>query len=167
MEAKYPCTARFHCPAAAEGLGHDGLDVDDPLVPAAGGLEARQRVDDQPSAGLGQRGPDTPVQYVLGGSPANELYTGAGCSASTFTAGCIAVIGNPPGAISNDAYLELTDAYGSLGADLEREGRPIGPNDLLIAATALTHSLTLVTHNTSEFSRVPGLKVEDWESMAG
>ena len=58
-------------------------------------------------------------------------------------------------------------AYGSLRADLEREGRPIGPNDLLIAATALTHSLTLVTHNTSEFSRVPGLKVEDWESTAG
>lgn len=56
------------------------------------------------------------------------------------------------------------DAYGSLRADLEREGRPIGPNDLLIAATALTHSLTLVTHNTSEFGRVPGLKVEDWES---
>jgi tRNA(fMet)-specific endonuclease VapC len=59
------------------------------------------------------------------------------------------------------------DAYGSLRADLEREGRPIGPNDLLIAATALSHSLTLVTHNTSEFSRVPGLKVEDWESTAG
>ena len=56
------------------------------------------------------------------------------------------------------------DAYGSLRADLERGGRPIGPNDLLIAATALTHSLTLVTHNLSEFARVPGLKVEDWES---
>lgn len=36
----------------------------------------------------------------------------------------------------------------------------------LIAATALTHDLTLVTHNVREFSRVVGLKVEDWESPA-
>lgn len=56
------------------------------------------------------------------------------------------------------------DVYGSIRADLEREGRPIGPNDLLIAATALAHSLTLVTHNTSEFNRVPGLSIADWES---
>jgi tRNA(fMet)-specific endonuclease VapC len=56
------------------------------------------------------------------------------------------------------------DAYGSLHADLERAGRPIGPNDLLIAATALAHDLTLVTHNISEFGRVPGLGVEDWEA---
>jgi len=56
------------------------------------------------------------------------------------------------------------DVYGSIRADLEREGRLIGPNDLLIAATALAHSLTLVTHNLSEFGRVPGLSVEDWEA---
>jgi len=56
------------------------------------------------------------------------------------------------------------DAYGSVRADLERVGRPIGPNDLLIAATALANSLILVTHNTSEFGRVPGLSVDDWEA---
>ncbi len=56
------------------------------------------------------------------------------------------------------------DVYGVIRADLEREGRPIGPNDLLIAATAIAHSLTLVTHNVSEFGRVPGLAVEDWEA---
>ncbi len=56
------------------------------------------------------------------------------------------------------------DAYGSIRADLEHEGRPIGPNDLLIAATALANSLTLITHNVSEFNRVPGLSVADWES---
>jgi len=56
------------------------------------------------------------------------------------------------------------DVYGSIRADLEHEGRSIGPNDLLIAATALAHSLTLVTHNVSEFNRVPGLSVADWES---
>ncbi len=55
------------------------------------------------------------------------------------------------------------DVYGGIRADLERLGRPIGPNDLMIASTALAHSLTLVTHNLSEFTRVPGLRVDDWE----
>jgi tRNA(fMet)-specific endonuclease VapC len=45
---------------------------------------------------------------------------------------------------------------------LEKEGRPIGPFDTLIAGTALAHSAVLVTHNTREFSRVTGLKIEDW-----
>jgi tRNA(fMet)-specific endonuclease VapC len=39
----------------------------------------------------------------------------------------------------------------------------IGPYDLQIAAIALSNQLTVVTHNTAEFSRVPGLTVEDWE----
>jgi tRNA(fMet)-specific endonuclease VapC len=39
----------------------------------------------------------------------------------------------------------------------------IGPNDLLIASIALANGLTVVTHNTSEFSRVPGLPLEDWQ----
>lgn len=47
--------------------------------------------------------------------------------------------------------------------DLARVGTPIGPNDLLIAAIALANNLTLITHNTREFSRVNGLKIEDWE----
>jgi tRNA(fMet)-specific endonuclease VapC len=50
-----------------------------------------------------------------------------------------------------------------LRASLSAAGRPIGPNDLLIAATALAHNLTLVTHDLREFSRITGLKVEDWE----
>ena len=54
--------------------------------------------------------------------------------------------------------------YGEIRADLERLGQPIGPNDLLIAATALANSLILVTHNVSEFERVPGLRIEDWEA---
>ena len=40
---------------------------------------------------------------------------------------------------------------------------PIGPNDLMIAAIASVHEAVLVTHNTREFERVTGLKVEDWE----
>lgn len=48
--------------------------------------------------------------------------------------------------------------------ELERKGAVIGPHDLQIAAIALHHGLTLVTHNTHEFSRIPELKLEDWES---
>lgn len=53
--------------------------------------------------------------------------------------------------------------YGLIRADLERAGTPIGGNDLLIAAIARHHDLTLVTHNVDEFTRVVGLRVEDWE----
>jgi tRNA(fMet)-specific endonuclease VapC len=56
--------------------------------------------------------------------------------------------------------------YGALRASRAAAGRPIGPNDLLIAATALAHDVTLVTHNLREFSRVAGLKIEDWERTA-
>lgn len=55
------------------------------------------------------------------------------------------------------------ERYGSVRAELERTGRPIGPNDLLIASIALVHGDVLVTHNLAEFSRVPGLRLEDWE----
>ncbi len=56
------------------------------------------------------------------------------------------------------------EIYGDLRAQLTQAGTPIGPNDLLIAAIALAHGATLVTHNTREFSRVPGLAREDWEA---
>ena len=58
---------------------------------------------------------------------------------------------------------ECAERYGELRADLRRTGQLIGPNDTMIAATALVHKLTLVTHNTREFNRVPGLRLEDWE----
>lgn len=54
------------------------------------------------------------------------------------------------------------DAAATLRADLERRGIPIGPLDVLIAGSALARGATLVTHNTREFQRVPGLRVEDW-----
>jgi tRNA(fMet)-specific endonuclease VapC len=56
------------------------------------------------------------------------------------------------------------DHYGSLRVTLEQQGRAIGPNDLMIAAIARAHNLVLVTHNTRELSRVPDLKIEDWET---
>ena len=52
--------------------------------------------------------------------------------------------------------------YGSVRALLEKRGLPIGPMDLLIAAHAASLKATLVTNNTREFARVPGLKVENW-----
>jgi tRNA(fMet)-specific endonuclease VapC len=53
-------------------------------------------------------------------------------------------------------------AYGELRASLERSGRLIGPNDLLIAAQATALGLTIVTDNEREFSRVDGLPIENW-----
>ena len=53
-------------------------------------------------------------------------------------------------------------AYGEIVASLEEKGQIIGSNDLFIAAHALSRKLTLVTNNEKEFSRVQGLKVENW-----
>ena len=52
--------------------------------------------------------------------------------------------------------------YGEIRTRLERAGTPIGSNDMLIAAHALSLDCTLVTANEREFRRVPGLKVENW-----
>jgi tRNA(fMet)-specific endonuclease VapC len=52
--------------------------------------------------------------------------------------------------------------YAEIRHHLARQGTPIGPNDLLIAAHALAADLTLVTANTRELERVPSLRVENW-----
>ncbi len=54
---------------------------------------------------------------------------------------------------------------GQIRAQLAALGTPIGPYDVQIAAIALVNDLILVTHNTGEFSRVHGLKIEDWEEV--
>jgi tRNA(fMet)-specific endonuclease VapC len=56
-------------------------------------------------------------------------------------------------------------AYGDLRASLEREGQPIGALDTMIAAHALSVDAPLVTHNTREFARVPGLRLENWVTV--
>jgi len=56
------------------------------------------------------------------------------------------------------------EVYGGIRAQLALAGTPIGLNDLLIAAVALANEATIVTHNTAEFGRVSGLRIEDWES---
>lgn len=54
------------------------------------------------------------------------------------------------------------EEYGVVRAELEALGQPIGPNDLMIAATGRAHSLTVITANTREFQRVVALRVENW-----
>lgn len=82
---------------------------------------------------------------------------------------------NPPrGRAITDAFLEpfeiapfdeaAADCYASARRHLESGGTPIGERDLIIAATALAQRLTIVTNNTREFKRVPGLQVEDWSA---
>jgi len=53
-------------------------------------------------------------------------------------------------------------AYARIRHALEKKGRPFGPNDLILAATAMAEGACLVTHNVEEFLRVDGLQVEDW-----
>jgi tRNA(fMet)-specific endonuclease VapC len=55
------------------------------------------------------------------------------------------------------------EIYGQIRNRLEQAGKPIGPNDLMIASIAITNNVILVTHNTSEFGRVDNLHIEDWE----
>jgi tRNA(fMet)-specific endonuclease VapC len=56
--------------------------------------------------------------------------------------------------------------YGDLRADLQRRGTPIGSLDTLIAAHALSQQALLVTNNTREFSKVPGLPLDNWATAA-
>jgi len=52
--------------------------------------------------------------------------------------------------------------FGQLRAELYRQGQPIGPYDMMIAACARAQALVLVSNNEKEFSRVPGLRLENW-----
>lgn len=60
---------------------------------------------------------------------------------------------------------ECAVVYGNILAHLESKGNSIGPNDLLIAATALAKQAVLVTNNQREFKRVPGLEIETWAEV--
>jgi len=61
-----------------------------------------------------------------------------------------------------DFSKEEAKASALLRANLETKGTPIGPIDTLIAGSAKANNLTLITHNTNEFKRVEGLKLDDW-----
>jgi tRNA(fMet)-specific endonuclease VapC len=89
-----------------------------------------------------------------------ELKYGVVKSGSRRFAGQLAAILGGIEVIPFETPAEV--AYAELRTQLERAGRPIGGNDLLIAAHALALDLTLVTANEREFSRVPDLRIENW-----
>lgn len=60
---------------------------------------------------------------------------------------------------------EEAEQAAQIRADLKAQGRPIGPYDVLIAATALRHHLIMVTSNQREFERVPGLSIDNWRQL--
>jgi tRNA(fMet)-specific endonuclease VapC len=103
-----------------------------------------------------------PAELRLCSIVASELYHGCLRSAqSAVSRAKVDAVLQP--------YLSLpfdeaaADVHARIRHHLETLGTPIGPYDLQIAAIALANSLTVVTHNTTEFSRVPGLMLEDWE----
>ena len=61
-----------------------------------------------------------------------------------------------------DYGLKAAAHYGDIRTKLERKGKPIGVNDLHIAAHARSEGLTLVTNNQPEFERIEGLRVDNW-----
>ena len=94
------------------------------------------------------------VLFELAYSVAKSLHRDANTQRlRTFLAGQVDVISLGP---------EGAWRAGELRASLERQGTPIGPYDVLIAAQALQLDATLVTANFAEFGRVQGLKWEDW-----
>lgn len=61
-----------------------------------------------------------------------------------------------------DFDVNAADGYGKIRADLEKNGTPIGPLDMMIAGHARSLDYTVVTNNVKEFKRVSGLKIENW-----
>jgi tRNA(fMet)-specific endonuclease VapC len=90
-----------------------------------------------------------------------ELYHGAEKSAKV--AQNLEVVEEFASLVQVLAYnAKASQHYGAIRSQLEKAGQPIGVNDVHIAAHARSEGLVVVTNNTSEFSRIPGLMVENW-----
>ncbi len=90
-----------------------------------------------------------------------ELGYGAECSAQP-TANRQAIDDFVSGCTVLDVDLNIARAFGEVKAQLRRQSNLIEDFDLLLAATALVHDLTLVTNNTGHFGRVAGLVLDNW-----
>jgi tRNA(fMet)-specific endonuclease VapC len=105
-----------------------------------------------------------PAEIALNSVVLAELFYGAHHGAANKQAANLALIGRLQQRFVSLPFDDRAAAeYGEIRAHLAARGTPIGSNDLLIASIALANDLTLVTNNTSDFSRVPGLKLEDWQ----
>jgi tRNA(fMet)-specific endonuclease VapC len=107
---------------------------------------------------------ENPADIVLCSVVLAELFYGAHHGAVAKLAANLALIARLQLRFVSLPFDDRAAAqYGVIRAYLAKQGTPIGPNDLMIAAITLADGLKLVTHNTTEFSRVPGLKLEDWQ----
>jgi tRNA(fMet)-specific endonuclease VapC len=105
-----------------------------------------------------------PAEIALNSVVLAELFYGAHHGAANKQAANLALIGRLQQRFVSLPFDDRAAAeYGEIRAHLAAQGTPIGSNDLLIASIALANGLTLVTNNTNEFSRVPGLNLEDWQ----
>ena len=91
---------------------------------------------------------------------ASELAFGVAKSASSKNSAALEAFLLPLNVVDYDAGAAII--YGDIRATLEKQGKTIGPLDMLIAASALSRQLILVTNNEKEFRRVSKLKVENW-----
>jgi tRNA(fMet)-specific endonuclease VapC len=118
------------------------------------------------NAGVLQQLKQTPPHEILLCSIVlGELWYGAERSAPTRRVSNIFIVDSLRAKYRS---LALDDAaareYARIRAELAQQGKLIGPNDMLIAAIAVANAVTLVSNNTSEFGRVSGLKVIDWQT---
>ena len=91
---------------------------------------------------------------------ASELAFGVAKSASSKNSAALEAFLLPLNVVDYDAGAAMI--YGDIRATLEKQGKTIGPLDMLIAASALSRQLILVTNNEKEFRRISKLKVENW-----
>ena len=100
-------------------------------------------------------------QLCISSVTLGELHYGA--QKSPRRADNLAAIAQFVGRLETLAFGERAAAhYGQLRAELERAGTPCGPHDMQIGAHARSEGLILVTNNMREFTRMPGLRVENW-----
>ena len=104
---------------------------------------------------------DNAGRMALSAITLSELYHGAEKSAKV--AQNLEVVEEFASLVQVLAYsTKASQHYGAIRSQLEKSGQPIGVNDVHIAAHARSEGLVVVTNNTSEFSRIPGLMVENW-----
>jgi tRNA(fMet)-specific endonuclease VapC len=101
-------------------------------------------------------------EVVLSSVVAHELLVGAGKALGSKRALAVEKLKLDVRIVDFD--LQAAEVAAKIRLDLEARGMKIGPMDTLIAGQRLAHDLTLVTRNVVEFSRVPGLRIEDWQA---